>query len=314
MITFKDLDMRRSFPAKTPIIGFGPRGPRGLAGALLALFVAFLLGGCSAARLGYENGPSLALWWLDGYLDLKRPQEQRLKPPLAEWFAWHRATQLPDYAQWLATWGARASGPVSGEEICRWGDVARDRLAIAVDRALPAAAELLPLVEPAQWQYLEKRLAERLAEQRKEFASGTREEREAASLERSIARGESFYGPLNPAQQRLLAERLAAQPLDADAWLNDRQARQRELVQALRRAQQEPDVPRRLAALKSAVQRFTRAPDGDYGPRQARWQQQGCELTAALHNSTTPAQRQHLKDRIGAWEEDVRALAAAGAP
>ena len=314
MITFKDMDMRRSLPAETSIIGFGPGPGRRLTRVLLALFVSFVLGGCSAARLGYDNGPSLALWWLDGYLDLNRSQEQRLKPPLADWFSWHRATQLPDYAQWLATWKARASGNVTGEEVCRWGEIARDRLATAVDRALPAAAELLPLVEPAQWQFLEKRFAERLAEQRQEFAAGTREEREAATLERSLERGESFYGPLNAAQKRLLAERLAAQPLEAEAWLGDRQARQRDLVQALRRAQQEADAARRTAAVKAAAQRFMRAPDGDYGVRQARWQQQGCELTATLHNSTTPAQRQHLKERLSAWEEDVRALAAAGAP
>ena len=81
MITFTA--MRRPIAVKTIIIG------------LLAL----LLSGCSAVRLGYDNGPSLALWWLDGYLDLDRSQEARAKPLLEAWFAWHRATQLPDYAQ-----------------------------------------------------------------------------------------------------------------------------------------------------------------------------------------------------------------------
>jgi hypothetical protein len=45
----------------------------------------------------------------------------------------------------------------------------------------------------------------------------------------------------------------------------------------------------------------------------ARRQAQGCALTARLHASSTAAQRQHLRERLGAWEEDLRALAAAGA-
>jgi hypothetical protein len=36
-------------------------------------------------------------------------------------------------------------------------------------------------------------------------------------------------------------------------------------------------------------------------------------MSARLHASTSAAQRQHLKERLSAWEEDLRALAAAGA-
>jgi hypothetical protein len=294
MITFTA--MRRPIAVKTIIIG------------LLAL----LLSACSAVRLGYDNGPSLALWWLDGYLDLDRSQEARAKPLLEAWFAWHRATQLPDYAQWLGTWKGRAGGNVTGDEVCRWADLTRERLVTAVERAVPAGAELLPIIEAPQWQYLQKRFTDRAAEQRKDFLQGSRDDRIGASLDRAISRSEEFYGPLSAAQKKLLAERVAASPMEAEVWLAEREARQRELVQSLRRIQQEPDLARRTAALRAAAQRFMRAPDGDYGARQARWQQHGCELSAALHNSTTAQQRQHLRERLAGYEEDLRALAAAG--
>lgn len=292
MITFTA--MRRFCAVKTVIIGV----------------VALLLSACSAVRLGYENGPSLALWWLDGYLGLNRAQEARAKPVLAEWFAWHRATQLPDYAQWLATWKQRAGGNVGGDEVCRWVEVARERAVTALDRAVAPAAEMLPSIEPAQWQHLEKRYAERLAEQRETHAQPNRETRLEAALDRAIARGEEYYGPLSAAQKRLLLEAIVGQPMQAEDWLDARDRRQKELLQSLKRAQQEPDLARRAAVLREALNRYMRPGD----ERQVRWQDYGCEVTARLHNSTTPRQRQHLRERIGAWEEDARALAAAGAP
>jgi hypothetical protein len=296
MITFTA--MRRSSPFKALIIGVA----------------ALVLSACSTVRLGYDNGPSLALWWLDAYLDLNRAQESRARPLLEDWFAWHRTTQLPDYAQWLATWQARAAGDVGGDEVCRWTGVTRERLLTAVQRAVPAGAELLPSIEPAQWQFLEGRFADRLSELRQEHSQASREARLEAALERAIGRGEEFYGTLSAAQKRLLAEDLVASPMDAEQWLGEREVRQRELVQSLRRVQQEPDLARRTAALRAVAQHFMRPPDGEYGERQARWQAHGCELTARLHNSSTPKQRQHLRERLAAWEEDVRALAAAGAP
>lgn len=296
MITFTA--MRRSSPVKLLIIGLA----------------AWLLAACSAVRLGYDNGPSLALWWLDGYLDLNRQQEASARPLLDDWFNWHRSTQLPDYAQWLVTWKARAGGSVSGDEVCRWADVARERLMNAVDRALPAAAQLLPAVEPAQWLFLEKRFSERAKELRQDYSQASREARLEASLDRAIGRSEEFYGSLSAAQKQLLADGLAASTRDAEQWLGERESRQRELLQSLRRVQQEADLGRRTAALRVTMLRFMRLPDGDYGERQARWQAQGCELSARLHNSTTPKQRQHLRERLGAWEEDLRALAAPGAP
>jgi Family of unknown function (DUF6279) len=292
MITFTA--MRRFSPVKTIIIGV----------------VALLLSACSAVRLGYDNGPSLALWWLDGYLDLSRAQEARAKPAIDDWFAWHRTTQLPDYAQWLATWKQRAGGNVGGEEVCRWSEVVRERIAVAMDRAVAPAAELLPAIEPAQWQHLEQRYAERLAELRRTHAQPNRDDRVEAALDRAIARGEEFYGPLTAAQKKLLLDAVVGQSVPAEDWLGWREQRQKELVQLLRRAQQEGDPVRRGAALRDALGRYMRRGD----ERQQRWQSEGCEVTARLHNSTTPRQRQHLRERLAAWEEDLRALAAAGAP
>ncbi|NBQ71130.1 MAG: hypothetical protein EBU46_20775, partial [Nitrosomonadaceae bacterium] len=66
--------------------------------ALIALLLLF--SGCSMLRLGYDNGPQLAWWWLDGYVDFSREQAPHAKHAIHQWFGWHRTAQLPEYADW----------------------------------------------------------------------------------------------------------------------------------------------------------------------------------------------------------------------
>ena len=296
MITFNAM---RALGAKCLIIGFVLLG----------------LSACSTVRLGYDNGPSLALWWLDGYLDLDRTQEAAARPELERWFAWHRSTQLPDYAEWLARWQARADGPVSGAELCAWSELARERLQRALDAALPGAARLLPQLGEAQWRALEKRQGERLDELRRDFLQPRPADRQAAAVARAVDRAERLYGPLTAEQRTLLAAAAASSPFDPERWLAVREARQRELVQSLRRLQQDGAAPaQRTEALQGIAGRYFRPDDGADGLAQARARAHQCETSARLHEISTPAQRAHLRERLAAWEEDLRALAAVAAP
>ena len=38
---------------------------------IIVMLLPLLLGGCSALRLSYGQGPLLAYWWLDGLVDLQ---------------------------------------------------------------------------------------------------------------------------------------------------------------------------------------------------------------------------------------------------
>ena len=72
-----------------------------------------LLSGCSMLRLGYNQAPDLAYWWIDGYADFNDLQTPRVRSALTQWFAWNRRTQLPDYAAVLVRAQAEASADVS---------------------------------------------------------------------------------------------------------------------------------------------------------------------------------------------------------
>ncbi|MCP5287339.1 MAG: hypothetical protein H6933_20810 [Burkholderiaceae bacterium] len=264
--------------------------------------------------MSYDNGPALALWWLDGYLDLDDAQEAAARPLLREWFAWHRATQLPQYARWLATWRERAAGEVNADEVCRWSAQTREALWTATERALPAGAQLLPTLKPAQLDHLAAEMADKLADERRKRAQPSAEDRRAAALERAIDSAEELYGTITDAQQRLLADAVARSPMDAVRWLDDRERRQRRFIDDLRRARVLADEATRLAALRAAAQALSQPADADTAALQARWQAHGCEVSARLHATTTPAQRQHLRERLSAWAEDVAALVSRAAP
>ena len=290
----------RASTAKAAIIG----------GCLLALL---LLDGCSAVRVGYNQAPTLAWWWLDGYMDFDATQAPKVKDTLAQWFAWHRSTQLPDYADLLAAAQQQVMQPATPAQVCRWNDDLRVRLTVAFAQGVPLAADLLPLLKPAQLAQLERRYRKSNLEFEEDFLQQP-DERQKAAIKRTVDRAEMLYGRLDDNQRRLIAAGVAASPFDPAAWYAERQALQSQTLQTLARltagGPARADRESNLAGLKALADRVLRAPPGPYRDYQQRLTDYNCEFIARLHNSTTPKQRLAARDRLHGWEEDLRVLAA----
>lgn len=278
--------------------------------AIIGLALA-LLAGCSALRLGYDRGPLLARWWLDRYVDFEDTQLPVVKDGLGQWFAWHRSSQMPEYAQLLARMREEAAQPATAEQMCRWGDELRRRAVVATEALLPQAARVVPLLTPAQIDELQQRFDKRNADFRKKVVQPKVEERRRESVKRTVERIEDFYGRLDASQRQLVAASLEASPFDADGWYARRQDQQREVVATLRRLQAErADRERALVALRALHARLTEPPAADPQSAEQRLLRHNCEFAARLHNTTSAAQRQHLRDKLGGWEADVRVLVA----
>ena len=290
----------RASTAKAAIIG----------GCLLALL---LLDGCSAVRVGYNQAPTLAWWWLDGYMDFDATQAPKVKDTLAQWFAWHRSTQLPDYADLLAAAQQQVMQPATPAQVCRWNDDLRVRLNAAFAQGVPLAADLLPLLKPAQLAQLERRYRKSNLEFEEDFLQQP-DERQKAAIKRTVDRAEMLYGRLDDNQRRLIAAGVAGSPFDPAAWYAERQALQSQTLQTLARltagGPARADRESNLAGLKALADRVLRAPPGPYRDYQQRLTDYNCEFIARLHNSTTPKQRLAARDRLHGWEEDLRVLAA----
>ncbi|HPP83698.1 MAG TPA: DUF6279 family lipoprotein [Rubrivivax sp.] len=296
------LSRRWSVDVRTRIIGV----------PLVAIVLA--LAGCSAVRLSYNNGAQLAWWWLDDHLDFPRERVDEAKAAIDRWFEWHRRSQLTGYAALLAQMSAQAAAPTSAAATCRLWAGWRERADVAIDRALVLAAELVPGLDERQLQHLERRYAKNIERMRGEYLQADAPARQRAAFDRALERAEQVYGTLGEAQRKVLAEGVAASPFDAEAWLRERQQRQRDVVATLRRLVDDPPGrARRLAALRTLAAGYESSPDPAYRAQQRRVVDYNCELAARLHNATTPAQRERARRTFEGWEGDMRALLAAPA-
>ena len=277
---------------------------------IIVMLTPLMLGGCSALRLSYGQGPLLAYWWLDRQVDFTTEQAPRVREALADWFAWHRSTQLPDYAQGLGEVAAAAAGPFTPQQVCAQIDAWQQRAERAFDRAVPAVAEQLRSLTPAQLQRLEQHQAERQQELAAERLQADPAERQKAALDRAIDRAETLYGSLDSAQRQLLAAGLTASPSDPERWLAERRARNAELLRSLRQWQAErADTATVQAGLRRLAADTARSPRADYRAYSQRVMAANCALIAQLHNSTTAEQRQHAAGKLRSWQADLRALA-----
>jgi hypothetical protein len=302
------ITMFRAMPSSTP--------KAAIIGLWLAAIV--LLGGCSAVRVGYNQAPTLAWWWLDGYMDFDAEQAPKVKDALGQWFAWHRTTQLADYANLLAVAQQEVLQPATPQQVCRWSDELRMRLAAAFAHGVPLAAELLPTLKPEQLAHLERRYGKSNRDFEADFVQQDREQRLKAAVERTVDRAEMLYGRLDERQRQVIAVGVASSPFDPSAWLAERQAVQAETLQTLARltagGPARADRESNLAGLQALAARVQRATPGPYRSYQQRLTDYNCSFIAQLHNSTTPAQRLAARNKLKGWEEDLRALAAQKTP
>ena len=276
----------------------------------IILVLTTALSGCSAVRLTYDQGPLLAYWWLDNYADFTTDQTPRVKGALADWFSWHRATQLTDYAQGLAGLRAMAANPITPVQACQVADSWQRRAEKAFAQAVPAVAEQLRSLNAEQVAHIEQRQLDKQQEMVAEYLQADPAERQKAALGRTTDRAESLYGPLDDAQRRLLAAGLVVSPFNPALALAERRQRQSDLLGQLRQWQQDkPDTATAQQAVRQLAADTTRSPRPDYAAYAARVKQANCALAAQLHNSITAAQRQHAIDKLKGWESDLRALA-----
>jgi hypothetical protein len=88
--------------------------------------------------------------------------------------------------------------------------------------------------------------------------------------------------------------------------LAERQRRQQDLLQTLRRVA-EPgtaaDQARNL--MRAYLERAQHSPDTGYRAWQEALVQESCRIFSAVHESTTPAQRQQAARRLRAYQRDL---------
>jgi Family of unknown function (DUF6279) len=270
-----------------------------------------LLGGCSALRVGYNQADWLAYRWLDNYADFDDAQALRVRDAIVVWFAWHRKTQLIDYADLLLRIDADVLADTSPERVCRWWGEIRTRLDGSVTQAVPAIADLAATLTPAQLESIERRYGKSNAAFRNEFMQPDRAKRSSEAVKRVLGRSESLYDGLDPFQRERLEQWVADSPYDPTLAFEERRRRQQDALQMLRLLTGEPvDSATAQGLIRGWLQRIDRSPREVLRLHAERTVQHNCRIAANVHNSTSPAQRRTASKKLRAWAADLRILAS----
>ena len=266
------------------------------------------LAACSALRFGYSQAPSVLYWWLDGYVDFTDEQTPKAREHISDFFSWHRKTQLPDYVALLGRARKEVLLNATHEQACGWAEEARVRIQTSLRHWVPSGVDVGRTLSEAQLQHMIKKFNEVNEKRSNDFLQPDLRQRRKAAVKRAVDRAESIYGSLHRGQRELIAKGIEASPFNPEAWMTERQQRQKDLLATLR-ALPHMSPPEASKAMTAWVDSYQHSPRPAYLSNQQQLMQYNCELAARIHNSTTAEQRATAADRLKGWEDDLRSLA-----
>ena len=269
-----------------------------------------VLSACSAVKLGYNNFHEVAYWWLDGYVDFDRSQTTRVREDLARLHLWHRSNELPQYADLLQKMERLAPGDVTPAQVCGFFDELRERLNALAEQSEPAVVTLALGLAPEQLLHIERKYGKSNADYRKDWVQLTPTELKEKRVKRVLERSEMIYGRLGEAQRARLRQQMEQSAFDAQRILAERQRRQQDALQTLRKLAGQPvAMAEARMLLRGYIERAQQSPNATYRAIQEALIQENCRNVAATHNSTTAAQREAAVQRLSSYQRDLRELA-----
>ncbi len=291
-------------PAIPPAGAGRVRGGTRVRLVILGLVAAVMLGGC-VIRVAYNQLDWLALWYVEDYFDLDAAQEAQARQMIGRTITWHRQTQLPRYASLVRTVQAGTTPPVEpafladryAEVVALWDDLLR--------QVAPDFAVLLQSLSDEQVEELFENLADENRELEEDYSGISREERRVKQDKAIIRAFRRFTGRLSPDQEVLVRTHTARfHDLSAD-WLKRRAAWQAEfrVVMAGRRAN--PQFAERIKDLMLHPNQFD---SPGYRKLVLENQQASFRLVAAVLDSLSPRQSEHLRKHLATYASDFDAL------
>lgn len=210
----------------------------------LVLSLVLVVTGCSLAGFAYDLVPRLAVRHVDNYLQLNNRQSARALELFRERHQLHAHDELPRYYRLLEDMRSRGDEGMTRADLDAIFDQTRFLYHLAVERTLPAVAQILADVEPAQIDLLEKRLAQDVAKERRRIRKQDREER----IENTLDEIKEWVGRLDDPQRERLTASLEEMEDTRELWLEWREGNNRRFIEFLRSKPQPVEIENRLAA------------------------------------------------------------------
>ena len=268
----------------------------------LALVAAWILSGCTALRVAYDNADTYVYWRSGSYLDLDGKESEELSRRIDAFFAWHRAQALPQYARIADEAARRLDDGLSREDLV-WGydslvAHARQSLRVAAERIAP----LLDRLTPEQVAHLEKGFAEDNRKFARENLRGSDRERRKRRAKRVEERLEDWVGNLTQAQVERVRQYSERAPLTDELRDRDRKRLQAEVLEMVQRREAQKRLPE-LAA------NWERGRDPAYAAASQAARQEYFALLLDLDRTLTQGQRVRAVAHFERYAEDFKVLA-----
>lgn len=272
-----------------------------------------ILTGCSAVRLGYNNLPDIASWWLDSYIDFSDTQGPQAKAALQKLQTWHRKEELPAIAELLVQAQTLAPQNITPEQACKIWEGAQVRIESFIQESSRLAAPVVSQFSAKQLKHLEKEWATRNEDWKKQWVQGTPDARIKKRVDLAAERFNSFYGDLNLEQRQVLKQQFLQSTWSPEESYQRRLKRQQEQLMALQSMSSEitkpaMPLPQVEKALQALILQSVRPKDAGDLSKQLQLEQQACQNLAQLHNTMSPAQRLKAQRKLKDYETDVREL------
>lgn len=267
------------------------------------VLLAALLAGCGV-RTAYNNADWLVMRWVNDRVTLTEQQDRALRSALEEHLAWHCASELPDYAEFLRQVRLDiATDRISTETLERYGEQTSEFGQRLLARIRPSLIDLLASLDQHQVAELMDSLEQRnreLAEEAERAGEALQEARVRA-MERGMRR---FTGRLTNEQRERLQAWAAELDDTASLVLEQRLDWQARLAKAL-------SIRHDRTAFDSAMAELLRPDSGDWSVLETRRnanRERTLRALADLHSISPDRQVRRVTHRLDELASDLRQL------
>lgn len=280
--------------------------------ATLLTLMLVLAAGCSSLRLAYNNGDTVLYWWLNAYVDLDRDQKGWVREDIDQLFDWHRKTQLRDYVEILRKGQRQLQGNVTQADLLADYDEIKHRTQTLLLKAAPELADLARSLKPEQIAQMEKKFKSNNDDYRKKYLSGDQEKRQQLRYKKSMEQFELWFGSFSSEQEAAIRKASDARPLDNEIWLDERQRRQRNVLNLVQKVQREKlDKGATVALINVLIKdSFARLDQSERKAFFDSFEESTANLVLTVIKIATPAQKAHAVKRMQGWIDDFNSLAA----
>lgn len=167
----------------------------------LILFLLIALSACTT-KVAYNFLHWAIEWKVQRLVKLHGEQKILTQKAIKDFHHWHRATQLPQYADYLRLLQTRLNeGPITANEIHTETDKVQVLVDQSVEKVLPDATEVLSMLSDAQVQELLKNVAEERDEYKEEYVDPSTSKRQKLYYKKFLKHSQDWLGTLSKAQK-----------------------------------------------------------------------------------------------------------------